>query len=254
MSSVSDIVLVTLGAFAAGIVNTAAAGGGLISFLALVATGMPPLAANVTSTFATPLAFAGVLWPRAFGRERQAAMRESLRETRPLLAAATTGTVGGVALLWLISEKWFAWMAAPLVALAALLLLAHRVVEPRLERWRAGRDRSSRGWLVAVGVYAGFFGSGVGVLALVAVSLATGWSLKKSNVAKAVVLLGMSIVAAVALVPTGLIAFAPAAWMVGPMLLGGLIGLRIAKRLPDLVVRISVASVAVLGIARLVAG
>jgi hypothetical protein len=47
--------LLALAAFGAGVVNAIAGGGSLLSFPALLLTGMPPVAANATNTLA--------IWP-----------------------------------------------------------------------------------------------------------------------------------------------------------------------------------------------
>ena len=52
LSSITDFILIGLAAVAAGFINAIAGGGTLISFPALIAVGVPPVAANVTNTVA----------------------------------------------------------------------------------------------------------------------------------------------------------------------------------------------------------
>ena len=61
--SIMDFVLIGLAAVAAGFINAIAGGGTLISFPALVAVGIPPVAANVTNTVALVPGYLGAPLP-----------------------------------------------------------------------------------------------------------------------------------------------------------------------------------------------
>jgi uncharacterized membrane protein YfcA len=102
-------------AFAAGAVNAVAGGGSLISFPALVAVGVPTLAANVTNQI-------GVL-PGYFGGT--VAYREELRGQRErVVALSLTSSVGAVvgALLLVISSQRLFEVLAPVLVLVAPLV------------------------------------------------------------------------------------------------------------------------------------
>src|SRR3954470_7947114 len=59
--SLADLALILGGGVVAGVLNVAAAGGSLVSFLALSATGVPVLTANATNLAATPASFIGTV-------------------------------------------------------------------------------------------------------------------------------------------------------------------------------------------------
>ncbi|MFN4279839.1 TSUP family transporter [Thermosynechococcus sp.] len=92
-----EIGLLTLAGLAAGFVNAVASGGTLISFSALVAIGLPPVVANLTSTVALLPAYLGAT----------VAQREDLQgqQQRPgwlFLSAVAGGMTGAMLLLHVI--------------------------------------------------------------------------------------------------------------------------------------------------------
>ena len=114
--SLLDLLLASLAALVAGAINALAGGGTLITFPTLVALGIPPIMANVTSTVA--------LCPGYFG-----ATLAQLKDIRPqqarltlvLPAAVLGGLVGGYLLLN-TGEKLFQALVPYLILLASLLL------------------------------------------------------------------------------------------------------------------------------------
>src|SRR3954465_11293738 len=115
--SAAELALLAAAAFAAGAVNAVAGGGSLISFPALVAVGVPTLAANVTNQIA--------LLPGYLGGT--VAYREELRgQQRRVVALAVTSAIGAVvgALLLVISSQRLFEVLAPILVLVAVALLA----------------------------------------------------------------------------------------------------------------------------------
>jgi len=89
-----DLLLAGLAAVAAGAVNALAGGGTLITFPALIALGIPAVAANVTNTVALcPGYIGGTL------AQRQDLRGQGRRLWRLLPAGALGGVVGGLLLL-----------------------------------------------------------------------------------------------------------------------------------------------------------
>jgi len=120
----TEALLLVLAGLAAGGVNAVAGGGSLVSFPALLAIGLPPLAANVTNSVA--------LWPGYVGSSW--GYRELLRPQRSRLGvlapAAVLGAVLGCLLLLVTSEEAFARVVPWLVIVGALLLAVQgRVTE-----------------------------------------------------------------------------------------------------------------------------
>src|SRR5437763_368948 len=104
-------------ALLAGIINSVAGGGTLISFPALIWIGWPPIIANATNTVALwPGSLAGVV---GFRRELAKVQRWLLLLTIPSLL----GGAAGAMLLLRTSERTFVRIV-PLLILGATLLLA----------------------------------------------------------------------------------------------------------------------------------
>jgi uncharacterized protein len=122
--------VVAAAAFAAGLINSIAGGGTLVSFPALVWTGRDPVLANATSTVALwPASLAGAY---GFRREQKGGARLFLLFAGPSLAG---GILGAVLLLRTPSQT-FARLV-PFLILFATLLLA--VQEPLSRGLRAAR-------------------------------------------------------------------------------------------------------------------
>jgi uncharacterized membrane protein YfcA len=209
----------------AGIVSVVASLASLVSYPALLAVGLPPLAANVTNT--TALVFVG-FGAAAGSRPELSGQRRRLWRLALLNAV---GGAAGAALLLLTPASAFEAAVPWLVAGASIVLL----IGPRL---RGGPgDREDSRWLrigvLAVAVYTGYFGAAGGVLALAVLTALLDLPLARTIAIKNVVSAVANAVAAVAFA-----LFGPVSWTaVLPLALGFLIGGRIGpglvRRLPD---------------------
>jgi uncharacterized membrane protein YfcA len=120
---------------AAGASNALAGAGSLITFPTLVALGLPPLSANVTSTVGlVPGAAGGAIGYADLLREQRARVT---RMAVPMLAGAVLGT----ALLLITSNDTFEAIVPGLVAASCLLLLFQPRLTPRIAH--AGNERSA---------------------------------------------------------------------------------------------------------------
>jgi uncharacterized membrane protein YfcA len=156
-------------AFLAGAINSVAGGGTLVSFPTLIWLGLNSVAANATSTVA--------IWPgtlgSAWGYRRELGRAEG--RFMALIVPSLVGGLAGALLLKLTPPAVFDRLVPFLILFATLLLMAQDAVQRRL---KIGENRSSRGWLVGgmlfqlgVGVYGGYFGAGIGILMLAALSI-----------------------------------------------------------------------------------
>jgi hypothetical protein len=228
MTPGSALLLAAAG-FAAGSVNAVAGGGSLISFPALVATGLPPLAANVTNTVS--------VWPGYLGSV--AAYRaELLPQRRRAVALAGTaaagGAVGSVVLLT-APDAVFESVVPLLILLGCALLAVQPRVAAAVARRRAagGRARTVDLHLAtfAASVYGAYFGGGLGVILLGVLGIFLIEHLQRINALKSLLSL---VINSVALAAFAL--FAPVAWgsvaVVAPAsLAGGYLGAGLARRL-----------------------
>jgi uncharacterized membrane protein YfcA len=149
-----------------GFMNALAGGGTLLTFPTLVLLGVPAIRANATSTVALlPGAMASI-----FGYRRDVATHRAWLKT--LFVPSLLGGAFGSWLLLATPERTFAGLAPYLVLFATLLFLVQAVRghAPTAEPAAASLDR--RRWIVAslgqlaIAVYGGYFGAGIGILML----------------------------------------------------------------------------------------
>jgi len=208
----------------AGALNTAAGGGSLLTFPALLATGLGGLSANVTNTVGlVPGYVGGVL-----GYRRELAGQGP--RMRALAGDTLVGGATGVALLLLTSASAFDSVVPALIAGACLLLLAQHAA------------------VLLGSVYGAYFGAGLGVVLLAVLGIALGDDLQRVNALKGTVTLTVNVTAA-----AGFAVFAPvdvpAALVIAVSSVGGgFAGATIARRIPPTVLRVGV-SVAGLAVA-----
>ncbi|MDT5293229.1 MAG: uncharacterized protein QOJ76_109 [Acidobacteriota bacterium] len=228
-------------AFAAGLINSIAGGGTLVSFPALLWTGRDPVMANATSTVALwPASLAGVY---GFRRELKGGARLFLLFGAPSLVG---GVLGAVLLLWTPPET-FARLV-PFLILFATLLLA--VQEPLSRRLRGEDDEPrtpSRAWWAGalvfqfcVGVYGGYFGAGIGILMLAALGLLGFTDIHRMNALKNLLAICINGIAAAYFIASGKVYWTDVLVMSFAAVAGGYSGARLAYRLGRRFVRLAV--------------
>jgi uncharacterized protein len=232
--NVSEAAFLAAAGFLGGGVNAIAGGGSLIVFPAMVASGLGTLAANVTNSVA--------LWPGYLGGV--IGFREELAGQRPrvavLSAAATAGSALGCVLLLATPASAFDTVVPFLVSFASLLLAVQPRIAAALGRPSADHRDARRVLYPAVtlaAVYGGYFGGALGVILVGTLALTVQDTLRRLNALKGMLSL---VVATVTVLLFGL--FGPVDWavvaVVAPAsLLGGFAGARVARRLPDQVLR-----------------
>lgn len=234
-------------AFLAGGINAVAGGGTLVSFPALLALGVPSVAANATNTVAMcPGYFGGAMAQRSdlVGRERFL--------TSLLVVAALGGLLGSV-LLVLSSDELFSAIV-PFLILGACALLGFQARIRRVlrlgDRPAAGARaevpvvaaRPRAGLALSVGVfvgatYGGYFGAGLGIVLLAVLGLLVDEPLKVLNAMKSALSLVINAAAALFLAASGTVVWSLAAVMAVAALAGGVAGGRLVSRLDPRVLR-----------------
>jgi hypothetical protein len=184
-------------ALAAGFVNAIAGGGTLISFPALVAIGIPPVAANITNTIALcPGYFGGITAQR----------KDLLTQKQRLYKILPVGVAGGIAgglLLLNTSENSFRTLIPYLILVATLLLafqpMLKKFVEARLQQSIHHHKKNIVVLLVVfmAAIYGGYFGAGLGVILLAVLGLLIDDSLVKLNALKQAISLSVNVSAAI---------------------------------------------------------
>lgn len=230
-------VLVALAALAAGAVNALAGGGTLITFPALLAIGVPSVAASMTNTVA--------LCPGYFGATlaQAADLRGQEKRLRFLLPAGAMGGILGGLLLANSGERLFSTLVPYLILLASGLL----AIQDPLRAWLLrrtkgnGSDGVSETWAwLPVGlasVYGGYFGAGLSVIVLAVLGLTLDDTLTRLNGLKQAISLSVNVAAAIFFLFSGQVIWSLALVMAVGSLLGGVLGGRLASRVKPAVLR-----------------
>jgi len=232
-------VVVAAAAFAAGLINSIAGGGTLLSFPALIWLGRDPVLANATSTVALwPASLAGVY---GFRRELKGGARLLLAFGAPSLVGGVLGAV----LLLRTPAGTFARLVPFLVLFATLLVALQEPISKRLRG--AEGEKPSRAWWAGavvfqflVGVYGGYFGAGIGILMLAALGLLGFSDIHRMNGLKNVLAILINGVAAVYFIFSGAVIWVDVLVMTFAAIAGGYSGARLAYRLGRRFVRYAV--------------
>lgn len=232
--SLTDLSLVFLAALAAGAINALAGGGTLITFPTLIAVGIPPVMANITSTVALCPGYFGATWAQF------AAIKQQKRRVLLILPAALIGGLLGAWLLTQTNESTFQALV-PFLILGASLLLAvqqpfSRWIKQRLNQKDSTHSYLAEVWvlplLVIAAIYGGYFGAGLSVVVLAALALILEGSLTELNALKQAVAFFVNVAAAVFFLFSDQVIWLAAGIMAVGALLGGILGGKLADRIP----------------------
>ncbi|MDD5295923.1 MAG: sulfite exporter TauE/SafE family protein [Rhodocyclaceae bacterium] len=236
-----DALLVGAGAFLAGGMNAMAGGGTFFSFPALLAAGVPPVMANATNTVA--------LWPASLV-SAWTYRKEALRHGRWALVLAIVALLGGLCgglMLLATSDAAFSRLIPWLLLVATVLFAFSRQVSALVAGIKAHlgqkaekREPGSPGGALfqfLVGIYGGFFGAGMGILTLAALSIQGYEDMQELNALKNLTSGVNYTVAALTFIIAGAISWPHTLLMLATAMLGGYAGAALAKRLPSLWLR-----------------
>lgn len=230
-----ELLAVAAAGAAAGASNALAGAGSLITFPTLIAVGLPPLSANVTSTVGLVPGAAGAAlgYTDLLTEQRQRIIRLAV----PTLAGAVLGT----ALLLITSNDTFEAIVPALVAGSCLLLLFQPRLEARISH--AGNEHSPflTAGLVFSGAYAAYFGSAVGILLLGLLALFVADSMQHLNAIK-ILLAGIAnLLASIAYAFLADVQWKYALCLMVSSLVGGRLGANLARRVSGDVLRVAIA-------------
>ncbi len=219
--------LLVAGGLVAGVVNTLAGGGSLLTVPLLVELGLPGLVANGTNRVGVLAQNVSAAW--GFRREGLSGLRDAL----PVLLPVVLGSALGAVLVARLDDAAF----ERLFGILMILLL--------LPTLRAPRARSdARPWPAAlrlavffgVGLYGGAFQAGVGIFLVLALAH-SGIDLVRANSIKVVVIAALTAIAVPVFVVEGQVAWLPAAALTLGFAAGGLAGARLAVAGGERVIR-----------------
>lgn len=228
----SEIALLLLAGVGAGLTGSIAGLASLISYPALLATGLSPVTANMTNTVALVFNSAG----SSTGSRPE--LRGQAPRVKRLAVAAVLGGASGGGLLLLTPPGAFAKVVPWLIAGASLAVFFRR---PPPVAVRAEDPRRLTAGVYLIGIYGGYFGAAAGVMMLAMLLVLTTDSLPHCNAIKNVLLGLANAVAAV-----GFVVFGGVHWIsVPPLALGlfagGLLGPVAVRRLPATPLRMVIA-------------
>lgn len=233
-----DWVLLAAAGFGAGVVNAIAGGGSLLSFPALLLTGIPAVTANATNTVAVWPGTVAAAW--AYRRR----VREERRRAWTLAWPSLAGGLAGSVLLLHTPERSFRAVVPWLVLFACALLLAQEPVARLVARGAPARSRGVPAalWVAQflIAVYGGYFGAGMGILMLAVMAIFLETTLQHANAVKLVCSLLINGIAAVYFMASGAVRLPEAGLMAAASLAGGYAGAHLAQRLRPGVLRTAV--------------
>jgi uncharacterized protein len=232
-----QILLLVSAAFAAGVINSIAGGGTLITFPVLIWLGLDAKVANATSTVA--------LWPGLFGG--LFGYRKELENSSAiLLRLGITSVIGGAIGAWLLiwtPSPIFARLVPFLILFATLLFMAQGAINRRLRLQPIVAEPKASWWLGAIvfqffsSMYGGYFGAGNGILMLAALGLLGLHDINRANGIKNFLGICINSIAVLSFALSHLVVWPIALMMAGAALIGGYAGSKGAVRLGQGTVR-----------------
>ena len=222
-------------AFVAGIMNSVAGGGTLLTFPALTGVVKPAVANGTSTTALLPGSVAGAT-----------AYRKELWESRRFVVRmAAPSLVGGFLGAWLVTqnEKAFESLVPWLILTAAVLFLVQQPLSRWMKKHRPDHEPGPLGqaglilFQFLVAVYGGYFGAGIGILMLTALGFMGVGDIHRMNAVKTLLAGIINGASVVIFVIYDMIQWEFAAVMAGAAIIGGYLGARVARRLPAVYVR-----------------
>ena len=240
---ISELFLLCASALLAGIVNSVAGGGTLLTFPVLVWTLGNPVLANGTST---TVLFPGSL-AAAWGYRRELA--DQRRWIAPLMIPSL---IGGLLGTWLVvsqPEKIFEHLVPWLILTATCLFL----LQPMITRWTGvGRPHQQPSPMIFGGIivfqflvalYGGYFGAGIGILMLSSLALMGVGDIHRMNALKSLFASAINGMSVVLFISYGKVDWTHAGPMIAAAIAGGFLGASVARRLNKNLVRYSVIAI-----------
>jgi uncharacterized membrane protein YfcA len=229
-----QIALIGLAAFCAGAMNAVAGGGTFFSFPALLAVGVPPVAANASNSVA--------LWPASLSGA-WAYRRELAGHKQYLLPLGIVSLIAGIGggLLLLATEDATFSRLIPWLLLFATVLFAF---SGHISRWLRGNEARPpasgiMAWLGQglVAVYGGFFGAGMGIMMIASLAMAGHRDVHEINAIKNLLSAIVYSVTVLTFVVAGAVSWPHTLVMLATATVGGYWGARMARRIPPIWLR-----------------
>ena len=232
-----EIVLMFAAAFVAGMVNSIAGGGTLLTFPLLIWLGLDPKVANATSTVA--------LWPGLFGG-LFGYRKEMSDSSLILMRLGAISVIGGGVGAWLLiatPSPIFARLVPFLILFATVLFMLQGPVNHWLRMPSPTSGSQKSWWTIAIivqflsAMYGGYFGAGNGIWMLAAMGLLGLHDIHRANGIKNFLGICINSVAVIAFSISHLVVWPRALLMAGGAVLGGYFGARTARKVGRVMIR-----------------
>ena len=227
-------------ALVGGALNAVAGGGSFIGVPALLSIGIAPVAANATTTLA--------MWPGSLS-SAVAYRREIVRARHWLITLGVASLIGGLVGGWLLirtpDQRFLRLLPWLMLAASVTFTVGGRVAARLVRRAKPGAEAPGAPrapvWILlfqlAIAIYGGYFGGGMGIMMLAAFSIAGMADIHEMNGLKTLLAVAINGVALVEFIVTGAIAWAPGLIMVAGGIVGGYYGAFLARKIEGGVVR-----------------
>lgn len=223
-----EAILLIVGGVVAGVVNTLAGAGSLLTVPLLVLAGLPGGVANGTNRVGVLLHNLTAAW--RFRAEGVPGLRQAL----PMIAPVCLGSLAGASAIAWVPDALFEKLFGVLMVVLLPPLLHSTAAGTRQPRqWSAP---VTFGYFFLVGVYGGAFQAGVGIAILYGLTFA-GHDLLRGNSIKVVINAALTVVAGAVFVCSGQVVWLPALALAVGFILGGILGVRVAVHGGERVIR-----------------
>lgn len=224
---VHDALIVGVAGLVAGLINGVVGGASLMTFPVLVATGLAPVQAAVTNTVGIGGANVFALIPH------RKSMRWAFAAWRRAAIITGIGAAFGAFLLLALPERVFE-VVVPIFVFLATLAMMRRLPEHQPESTGHPRTESR---LAAAGVYSGYFGSGMGIIAMAILANDGRLDMRGVSVVKNYIIAVANTVATIYFLPSGEAAWAQAGILFVTSAFGGYLSGRLLNRLNQTLLR-----------------
>jgi uncharacterized protein len=234
----TQMILLLLGAgLLGGAANAMAGGATLITFPAMLATGLPPITANASNA-------ASVIFGNLMGvaSERKQLPQKLLTHqsnwAKDIIAAIIGGALGGMLLL-ATPDKYFQVAVPLLIGIATLIFAFSKTIQTHLKSWLGKNDGTTfrASMIFLASIYGGYFGAGLGVIMMAAISATTTLELRPANAIKNLLGVLANLAAIAWFLWQNVISFPETGVMIVGCIAGGLIGGKLLQVIPSAAVR-----------------
>lgn len=227
-------VLIVLAGLAAGFMNVLAGGGSFLTLPALIAAGLTALGANASSTVALfPAQFVTAVMSR---KELALPAEAGDISVKTLSVISLIGGFFGALLLLVTPPGLFIKIVPWLILFATGIFATGGRIGRQARQIRLGR-RGVYAVQAVVATYGGYFGGGIGILMLAALTLFGLRDIRAMTGLKIVLAMLMNVAAVLTFGVAGLVQWRYASVLMVAALAGSLVGMRTANRVPAPYVR-----------------